>query len=54
MMATVEEYKEAVRAWTTAAQLALEGDDWEAVCSALLAADEYAVKARDLARQQAR
>lgn len=52
MATTIERYKEAVKAWLTAAALALEGDDWNAVCDALLAADSYALKARDLAKQQ--
>jgi hypothetical protein len=37
-MVTISVCKERVRAWTATALLALEGDDWEAVCDALLAA----------------
>jgi hypothetical protein len=51
-MATIEECKQAVWMWMKAAARALESEDWDEVTDALLVANEYAVLARKLARQQ--
>ncbi len=51
-MASIELYKESVRECLRAAEQPLKGDDWDVACSNLLFARDFAVKARDLAKQQ--